>query len=299
MTKHDDAIVLDIPTMVEMTPVTPPIVGVTPTIVEVTPATVEVTPTMVDMSSANETQSGRDSEKPSADCRICLETDNLDKLVAPCDCQGSVQYVHPECIRKWCRERASLRCEICNRDYDMDSLQEGDRAKILDAVQAAQAEQAVERHNRRQLRRGLNPGDPWGSFEGAIRSVEMYEREDSEERVAQVRRLVMFAVLVTVTMLMFHLIGSLLLSNAMEADHLQRSAVAPVTATTGLPGEDNENEQIRDKGSMPPAVSRIIRVLIFFYIIRSLVFRQPEYGDRRDYLDSRPGPRGTRGIDLF
>lgn len=33
-------------------------------------------------------------------CRICLEGENLEKvLISPCKCSGSMKYVHEECLK--------------------------------------------------------------------------------------------------------------------------------------------------------------------------------------------------------
>ncbi|XP_071817596.1 uncharacterized protein [Apostichopus japonicus] len=58
------------------------------------------------------------SDKPN--CRICQGTKNGKgklKLVAPCACKGSSEYVHKKCLRKWCATKRSTECEICNRPY--------------------------------------------------------------------------------------------------------------------------------------------------------------------------------------
>ena len=34
-------------------------------------------------------------------CRICLDEDAIDRLVAPCDCNGSQKFVHEACLEKW------------------------------------------------------------------------------------------------------------------------------------------------------------------------------------------------------
>lgn len=37
-------------------------------------------------------------------CRYCLEGDVCgDSLISPCECSGSAQYVHLQCLRKWQR----------------------------------------------------------------------------------------------------------------------------------------------------------------------------------------------------
>lgn len=59
------------------------------------------------------------------ECRICLTSDNQHDIVEPCACTGSVQYAHLECLRSWCMNNRSLKCEICGsvyKDSVVDSL---------------------------------------------------------------------------------------------------------------------------------------------------------------------------------
>jgi len=262
-----------------------------------------VAATMVVMPHADTSQPGESDAGESLECRICLMDEDSQSLVAPCGCQGSVKYVHMECLRTWCRERASLKCEICHEDYDVDSFSEADRGKILDAFQAAQAEQAMERERQRQRRQAQLQLGMRGDrdfltldIEEALRGSEGYESvEDAQERVAQVRRLVMFAALITITMLMFHLVGSILLSHAMESSsdgvHPNAAESAEPDSTHSVGSSDNGGDPLHhNKDGFSPAVSRVIRVLVFFYIIRSLVFRPPDDGTRMG--------RG-RGIDFL
>lgn len=55
------------------------------------------------------------------DCRICLETDHQNNLIAPCDCSGTQKYVHIDCLNQWRLENLDnekyYQCEICNRRY--------------------------------------------------------------------------------------------------------------------------------------------------------------------------------------
>lgn len=51
------------------------------------------------------------------ECRICLTTDKQHDIVEPCACTGSVQYAHLECLRSWCMNNMSLKCEICGSVY--------------------------------------------------------------------------------------------------------------------------------------------------------------------------------------
>jgi len=58
-----------------------------------------------------------DLENSGPQCRICLEQDG--ELIAPCGCQGTLQYVHRDCVTRWAFESASLRCELCRQPYDL------------------------------------------------------------------------------------------------------------------------------------------------------------------------------------
>lgn len=60
-------------------------------------------------------------------CRICYDSDhsNLNKgLITPCNCQGSVKYIHEDCLKTWITvhfkdEGGQAKCEICNFVYKM------------------------------------------------------------------------------------------------------------------------------------------------------------------------------------
>lgn len=51
------------------------------------------------------------------ECRICLAADNQDDIVQPCNCSGTVQHAHMECLKAWVAERCSLECELCGKQY--------------------------------------------------------------------------------------------------------------------------------------------------------------------------------------
>ncbi len=57
-------------------------------------------------------------------CRICLDEDNLENLIQPCDCTGSTAYVHEECLLKWLRVSNRTDCEICKFQYDTVEVEE-------------------------------------------------------------------------------------------------------------------------------------------------------------------------------
>ncbi|XP_075214635.1 E3 ubiquitin-protein ligase MARCHF3-like isoform X2 [Lycorma delicatula] len=47
-------------------------------------------------------------------CRICHEgNNNEEELASPCDCTGTMKYVHISCLEKWLSTSSSDTCEIC------------------------------------------------------------------------------------------------------------------------------------------------------------------------------------------
>ena len=56
-----------------------------------------------------------------AECRICLDVDTLDKFISPCRCNGSLKWVHEECLQTWrsgnVENDSFTICEICNAEY--------------------------------------------------------------------------------------------------------------------------------------------------------------------------------------
>ena len=52
-------------------------------------------------------------------CRICMmdENKNNSKMICPCKCNGSIRFVHPECLDNWINSRkkkkARYNCQIC------------------------------------------------------------------------------------------------------------------------------------------------------------------------------------------
>jgi RING-variant domain len=57
-------------------------------------------------------------------CRICFETEEAtNKLLTPCDCRGTVQFIHHDCIFKWITSTTNQRfrnyCMICGGKYSL------------------------------------------------------------------------------------------------------------------------------------------------------------------------------------
>ncbi len=59
----------------------------------------------------------RTSTQPT--CRICYDDDPKKTLISPCQCSGTMQYVHRECLLEWLKNSPrSHRCEICHEEYN-------------------------------------------------------------------------------------------------------------------------------------------------------------------------------------
>lgn len=50
-------------------------------------------------------------------CRICLDEEENIRLISPCKCKGSVQYIHVHCFLKEIRTTYLSRCSICLTKY--------------------------------------------------------------------------------------------------------------------------------------------------------------------------------------
>eukprot|EP00746_Dinoflagellata_sp_MGD_P071311 gnl/MRDRNA2_/MRDRNA2_290685_c0_seq1.p1 gnl/MRDRNA2_/MRDRNA2_290685_c0~~gnl/MRDRNA2_/MRDRNA2_290685_c0_seq1.p1 ORF type:complete len:125 (-),score=5.78 gnl/MRDRNA2_/MRDRNA2_290685_c0_seq1:535-909(-) len=54
-------------------------------------------------------------------CRFCLSSDDeKGDLIQPCDCKGTMSYVHRDCLRMWrehCRGEAAEKCTVCGAQY--------------------------------------------------------------------------------------------------------------------------------------------------------------------------------------
>ena len=52
------------------------------------------------------------------ECRICLETSG--ELISLCGCNGSLKYVHKNCIEQWIAYNGNINiCELCNKEYNI------------------------------------------------------------------------------------------------------------------------------------------------------------------------------------
>lgn len=68
----------------------------------------------------------------SSQCRICLESDDDDEMIKPCNCDGSSKYVHRKCIEKWIPMKTESlpykrwgekpMCEICHYEFQFEQI---------------------------------------------------------------------------------------------------------------------------------------------------------------------------------
>jgi hypothetical protein len=54
-------------------------------------------------------------------CRICLDDDEMQNLVSPCNCSGTSKYIHPHCLTIWRNQNIDTpyykTCIDCRTDY--------------------------------------------------------------------------------------------------------------------------------------------------------------------------------------
>lgn len=68
-----------------------------------------------------------DTEKPL--CRFCWGTGNTkaNPLLEPCECSGSIRFVHQRCLSRWRRmdtQRNAIRCLLCLQPYALQEVQQ-------------------------------------------------------------------------------------------------------------------------------------------------------------------------------
>ena len=55
-------------------------------------------------------------------CRICMDAQG--EFISPCNCRGSAQYIHEECLKTWLTAKyatlEAAQCEICHEAFQMD-----------------------------------------------------------------------------------------------------------------------------------------------------------------------------------
>ncbi|KAK0175542.1 hypothetical protein PV327_009285 [Microctonus hyperodae] len=53
-------------------------------------------------------------------CRICHEGNNNEELVDPCECSGTVAFVHVSCLEKWLATSNTRHCDLCNYEFTIE-----------------------------------------------------------------------------------------------------------------------------------------------------------------------------------
>lgn len=50
-------------------------------------------------------------------CRICFFGDAKQPLLEPCNCRGTIGYVHRECLERWIQRTVDPQCQVCHFHY--------------------------------------------------------------------------------------------------------------------------------------------------------------------------------------
>ena len=74
------------------------------------------------------------------ECRVCRDTgDESAPLVSPCLCDGSMKYVHEECLVRWLTLKNSTSCEICSHEFSFTAVYARNTPKKLPVSDICQA----------------------------------------------------------------------------------------------------------------------------------------------------------------
>ena len=57
------------------------------------------------------------TESEPNECRICYDTLRQDSMISPCNCSGSMKYVHKQCLLSWINTMHGLKCHVCGIQY--------------------------------------------------------------------------------------------------------------------------------------------------------------------------------------
>ncbi|GFU30426.1 e3 ubiquitin-protein ligase MARCH3 [Nephila pilipes] len=50
-------------------------------------------------------------------CRICYNGPSRERLVRPCKCKGTIEYVHRHCLERWLESTNCETCELCRYHF--------------------------------------------------------------------------------------------------------------------------------------------------------------------------------------
>lgn len=60
-----------------------------------------------------------ESNEEDEECRICFENGQVQPLVQPCNCTGTMKYVHRACVDRMRRQTNAYKCTICLGPYHL------------------------------------------------------------------------------------------------------------------------------------------------------------------------------------
>lgn len=64
-------------------------------------------------------------------CRICQANTAHENLISPCNCKGSLAYVHLSCLERWLNQSSRNYCELCMYQFSAVQTQ---RYKLFEAI---------------------------------------------------------------------------------------------------------------------------------------------------------------------
>ncbi len=65
------------------------------------------------------------------ECKFCLCEDKRENLSSPCDCSGSVKYVHPHCLQIHLDKSGRTACEICGYTFVYTNVYNESKTKCV------------------------------------------------------------------------------------------------------------------------------------------------------------------------
>ena len=57
------------------------------------------------------------AEPPDKNCRICYESTDTGSLISPCQCSGSLKWIHRDCLSSWIITSKRTDCPQCRFEY--------------------------------------------------------------------------------------------------------------------------------------------------------------------------------------
>ncbi|AJG42932.1 E3 ubiquitin-protein ligase MARCH1 isoform X2 [Harp seal herpesvirus] len=59
---------------------------------------------------------------PTRPCKICMSEVTEDEFFTPCNCKGSLAFVHQDCLDSWLKTSKQVQCFICNYSFHVKTL---------------------------------------------------------------------------------------------------------------------------------------------------------------------------------